>query len=127
MLTTIRLSESAVAVLRFRIRGLRIPMRERDLRAYRELAAAGIMEPLSDAAGNPEADFRFTADGWVQRDELLAEVQDRIERERFDPPDPSNLSDSAWDLLRRRSAGEKVPVDESHWLCPIEDPRRPDK
>jgi hypothetical protein len=71
------------------------------------------MEPLPDAAGNPEVDFRFTEEGWVQREGLLAEAQDRIERERFDPPDASNLSESAWDLLRRRSAGEKVPVDES--------------
>jgi len=113
MPTTITLSESAVAVLRFRIKGLRIPVRERDIGAYRELVAAGIMEPLPDVVGNPEADFRFTEDGWVQREELLAEAQDRIERERFDPPDVSDLSEAAWDLLRRRSAGEKVPVDES--------------
>ena len=59
---TISLSETAVAVLRFRIKGLRVPATDRRLDAYRELAAAGIMEPLPDAVGNPEADFRFTED-----------------------------------------------------------------
>jgi len=63
-------------------------VRERDLPGYRELIAAGIMEPDGE-------EFKFTEDGWARREELISEAEDRIERERFDPPDASNLSESA--------------------------------
>src|SRR5438046_2039637 len=98
---TIALSETAVAVLRLRIKGHRVPVRERDLGAYRELAAAGIMEPVSGPDGDAEAEFRFTGDGWARREEILREEQDRIERERYEPPNASNLSKAARELLRR--------------------------
>src|SRR5262245_17434517 len=44
------LSENAVAVLRFRVKGWRFPVRDRDLAAFEELVSAGIME--SDGNGD---------------------------------------------------------------------------
>jgi hypothetical protein len=99
---TMTLSENAIAVLRFEIKGYHSKAKERRLPAYRELAAAGIMEPVPGS----DADFRFTEDGWARREEILREEEDRIERERFEPPDASNLSEVARDLLRRRLAGD---------------------
>ena len=100
---TITLSESAVATLRFRVKGWKMPVRDRHLEAFHELVAAGIMEPDGD-------DFRFTEDGWARRNELLAEAEERIERNRYEPPDASHLSEAARDLLRRISSGERVEV-----------------
>ena len=97
---TIRLSEAAVATLRFRVKGWKMPVRDRHLEAFHELVAAGIMEPDGD-------DFRFTEDGWARRNELLAEAEERIERNRYEPPDASHLSEAARDLLRRISSGER--------------------
>jgi hypothetical protein len=90
---TIALSENAVAVFRLRVKGLRMPPTERRLPAYRELVEAGIMEP--DGEG-----FGFTAEAWERREELLREAEERIERERYDPPDASDLSEAARELLR---------------------------
>jgi hypothetical protein len=42
----IPLSENAVAVLRFEIKGYRAKNKQCRLPAYRELAVAGIMEPV---------------------------------------------------------------------------------
>ncbi len=102
---TFALSKSAVAVLRFRVKGYRMKVTDSSLEAYRELAAAGIMQPVPGADGNPEADYQFTEDGWARRQELLRKAEERIERERFEPPDASNLSNAAMELLRRRLAG----------------------
>ena len=107
---TVALSENAVAVFRLRVKGLRMPPTERRLPAYRELVEAGIMEP--DGEG-----FGFTAEAWARREELLREAEDRIERERYDPPDVSNLSDAAWALLRRIASGERVDVTKANRLA----------
>ncbi len=96
----VALSENAVALLRYRVKKWPIKVREIDLPAYRELVEAGVMAPDGDH-------FRFTEEGWAHREELLREAADRIERERFEPPDASNLSESAKDLLRRRLAGDR--------------------
>jgi hypothetical protein len=104
---TIALSENAVAVLRFRVKKWPMKVRESDLLAYRELVDAGIMAPDGD-------DFRFTDEGWSNREELLREAADRIERERFEPPDASNLSNSARDLLRKCVAGTCPDGDETN-------------
>ncbi len=98
---TITLSESAVAVLRFRVRGY--SMQNRHPEAFRELVDAGIMEPDGE-------DFRFTEDGWMRRHELLNEAEDRIERERLEPPDTSHLSETALGLLRKIASGEPVEI-----------------
>jgi hypothetical protein len=100
MLQAIGLSDSAVATLRFRVKGYKFPIRERDLESFRELVGAGIMEPVRGPDGNPEADFRFTEDGFQQREEILRDAEDWIERERYDPPAASHLSEAAKSLLR---------------------------
>ena len=105
MATVIELSENAIAVLRFEIRGYRAKNREARLPAYRELAVAGIMEPVS------ESEYRFTAEGMERREEILRQAEDRIERERFAPPEPGNLSESARERLRRHLAGDECVTD----------------
>jgi hypothetical protein len=100
---TTTLSENAVAIFRLRVKGLRMPATERRRPAYRELVEAGIMEP--DGEG-----FRFTAEAWDRREELLHEAEDRIERERYEPPDASGLSGASLALLRRIASGERVEV-----------------
>src|SRR5271166_573916 len=79
--------------------------------ALSESAVAVLMEPVPGADGNPEADYQFTEDGWARRQELLSEAEERIERERFEPPDASNLSEAARELLRRRLAGDREVTD----------------
>jgi len=101
---TVMLSESALAVLRFRAKKWPMKVKERDLPAYRELVDAGIMVPDGE-------DFQFTEEGWTRREEILRDEQERIERERYDPPDASNLSESAREVLRRRLAGDREVTD----------------
>jgi hypothetical protein len=103
---TVTLSEAAVAVLRFEIRGWKAKRKGTRLAAYRELAAAGIMELVPGT----EADYGFTDEGYARREQILREEEDRIERQRFEPPDAGNLSESARGLLRRIASGERVAV-----------------
>jgi hypothetical protein len=93
---TVTLSANAVAVLRFEIRGWRSKAPARRLPAYRELAAAGIMEPVPDSEGQ----YRFTREGLEHREAILEREAERIERERFEPPDASRLSQAGQELLR---------------------------
>jgi hypothetical protein len=103
---TLTLSENAVAVLRFEIKGWRAKNGPSRLPAYRELAVAGIMEPVPDS----ESEYRFTEEGTKCRQKVLEREEERIERERHEPPDTSHLSEAAWELLRRRADGEQVDV-----------------
>jgi hypothetical protein len=104
---TVTLSESALAVLRFRAKKWPMKVNERRQSAYQELVEAGIMVPDGD-------DFRFTEDGWTRREELISEAQERIERERYDPPDASNLSEAAKELVRTCIAGNCPDGDETN-------------
>ena len=52
---TFALSESAVAVFRFRVKGYGMNVTDRSLEAFRELAAAGIMEPVPGADVTPRS------------------------------------------------------------------------
>ena len=63
---TMALSASTVAVLRFEIKGWRAKNKESRLPAYRELVAAGIMEPVRVGGG-----YRFTEEGWEHREAIL--------------------------------------------------------
>jgi hypothetical protein len=94
---TAALSESAVATLRLHVEGEQTPARERNLGAYRELVEAGIM----DVVPGSERSDRLTAEGREHRDAILERETERIERERFDPPDARHLSGAARELLRR--------------------------
>jgi hypothetical protein len=104
---TIALSANAVALLRFRVKGWRLPVRDRDRDGFQELVAAGIMQPDGE-------DYRFTDDGWARREEILRQEEERIERERYDPPDASHLSEAARELLRTCIAGKCPDGDETN-------------
>jgi hypothetical protein len=104
---TISLSANAVAVLRFEIKGWRLKHPGSRLPAYRELAEAGIMEPVPGSEG----EYRFTPEGLEHREAILEREADRIERERYEPPDASGLSEAARELLRRRLAGDEEVTD----------------
>jgi hypothetical protein len=96
---TATLSGLAVAVLRLHGEGEKrpIPANGHNLPAYRELVEAGIMEPVPGA----EQVYRLTAEGREHRDSIVERETDRIERERFEPPDAGDLSADARDLLRQ--------------------------
>ena len=94
---TAMLSEFAVATLRLHVEGEKTPAREGNLAAYRELVKAGIMEPVPGS----ERSYRLTAEGREHREAIVERETDRIERQRFDPPDASNLSGAARELLAR--------------------------
>jgi hypothetical protein len=97
------LSPEAVAVLRFEIKGYRSKTPGRRLVAYRELAAAGIMEPMPGS----DAEYRFTEYGTRNREAILEREAERIERERLAPPD-GELSEAARERLRRYLAGDRA-------------------
>jgi hypothetical protein len=79
---TIAFSGNAVALLRYRVKKWPMKVKERDLPAYQELVEAGIMVPHG-------SDFQFTEEGYVHREELLREAEDRIERERYEATNAS--------------------------------------
>ena len=56
----VHLSGEAMSVLRHRLNGQRVAVTAESLGAYRELAGAGLMEPVSGFAGGNEAHFRIT-------------------------------------------------------------------
>ncbi len=66
----INLSDDARNLLRRRARGERVDVKPENLEDYRELAQAGVMEPVSGFMRGPEAVFRFTEQGWSMREEL---------------------------------------------------------
>jgi hypothetical protein len=98
----VTLSENAVAILRFRAKGWPWKVNERNATAYRELAAAGIMEPVP--RGHPE--FRFTADGWARREEILTAAEAHLRCLRPRLPRRIDLSRGARKTLARHLAGE---------------------
>jgi len=68
---TITLSDAALALLRHRIATKDDEVTPENLEAYRELARAGIMIPLSTFTKGPESLFKFTNEGWERRLEIL--------------------------------------------------------
>jgi hypothetical protein len=64
---TITLSESALALLRSRVEGGSRHVDDSNREAYRELARAGIMYPVSGFISGPEYLYRFTDEGWERR------------------------------------------------------------
>jgi len=103
---TVTLSANAVAVLRFEIRGWKAKPPASRLPAYRELVAAGILEPVPGS----EVEYRLTRDGLEHGEAILREAE-QIDRERYEPPDASRLSEAARELLRRRLAGDREVTD----------------
>jgi hypothetical protein len=103
----LNLSENAVAVLRFEIKGYRAKNKERRLPAYRELAAAGIMEPVPGS----NSDYRFTAEGWARREVILAAAEAHLRGLEPPLPDHIELSNAARDILARYLAGDEEVTD----------------
>src|SRR5947209_5875958 len=105
---TISLSDAAVAVLRFEIRGVFARAKPHRLPAYRELVAAGILESVPGT----ERAFRLMPAGEDRRREILSAVE--AELDRLEPPVLENveLSAGADLLLRFGLAGERVDVTE---------------
>ena len=99
---------SPVAVLRFEIKGYRSKTPESRLPAYRELAAAGIMEPVPGSS----TEYRFTEHGTKHREEILAREAERVERDRYEPPD-ANISEAAREQLRLHLAGDREVTDKN--------------
>lgn len=106
---TITLSATAVAVLRFEIKGWRAKNKNNRLEAYHELAAAGIMEPVPGS----DSDYRFTEEGMRHREAILEREAERIERERYEPPASVRLSGPARERLRLYLAGNREVTDEN--------------
>lgn len=96
------LSANAVAVLRFEIRGYRSRVPGRRLPAYRELAAAGIMELVPGS----EAEYRLTEDERARREELLADAEAHWLNLIPRLPDRVKLSEAARKTLRRHLSGD---------------------
>ena len=65
------LSAEAVAVLREHLSGHR-DVNDANRIAYRELAAAGLMEPIHTFARGDESTYRITEEGWARRSKLTA-------------------------------------------------------
>jgi hypothetical protein len=64
------LSDAALSLLRRRLAGERVEVTEESHPFYRELAAAGLMEPLHSFSRGKEGHFRFTEAGVRMRDVL---------------------------------------------------------
>jgi hypothetical protein len=98
------LSKSALSVLRVRAKGLRLPVTDGRLKAYRELAGPGIMEPDGD-------DFRFTADGWARREETITAAEAHLRSLEPRLPERIEISRAARSTLARHLAGDKEVTD----------------
>jgi hypothetical protein len=107
----VTLSENAVAVLRLRVKGLKLPVNETRLKAYRELAAAGIMAPVSGNDGAPEADYGFTEDGWVRREAILDAAEAHLRSLEPRLPERIELSRAARKTVARHLAGDRNVTD----------------
>jgi hypothetical protein len=74
---TVVLSAAALALLRSRVEGGSREVNDSNREAYRELARAGIMYPLSGFVGGPECLFRWTDEGYARRFEILGRGKTR--------------------------------------------------
>jgi hypothetical protein len=101
---TVALSKSALALLRLRAKGLRLPATDGRLEAYRELADAKIMEPNGD-------DFRFTPDGWARRDETISAAEAHLRSLEPRLPERIEISSAASRTLARHLAGDREVTD----------------
>ncbi len=67
---SVKLTKAGRDLLRRRANREHVEVTPDNLEAYRELARAGVMYPLSGFMVGPEAVFRFTEEGWNRREEL---------------------------------------------------------
>lgn len=99
------LSESAIALLRFRIKGYRMPVTEPRREVFRELVDAGLMEP--DGRG----DYRFTEDDPERRQRWLDAAEAYLHSLEPRLPARIDLSDAGRDALNRHLAGDQEVTD----------------
>ena len=71
---SVKLSKEARNLLRRRASDEHIEVTPDNLEAYRDLARAGVMVPVSTFIGGPESLFRFTQEGWDRREEFQRPV-----------------------------------------------------
>jgi hypothetical protein len=107
----VALSENAVAVLRFRVKGHQLPPTERRLAAYRELVDAGIMVPVPGMHGSPKSDFDFTEAAHKRREEILDAAEAHLRSLEPRLPAEIALSRTARKTLTRHLAGETKVTD----------------
>jgi hypothetical protein len=67
---TLNLSVEAAALFRRRLADEWVAVTPGTLTLYRELAAAGLMDPISGFTRGPEANFRLSEQGWARRHEF---------------------------------------------------------
>lgn len=67
----LELTEAARDLLRIRLSGERVDVAPDNRESYRELARAGLMEPISGFIGGTEAHFRLTKEACDRRVEWL--------------------------------------------------------
>lgn len=72
MPATLTLSTDAMTLLRLRLARQSVDVTDETREAYRELAQAGIMMPISTFAHGEESRFMFTQEGWARREEFLS-------------------------------------------------------
>jgi hypothetical protein len=104
---TITLSAAAVMALRFEIKGWRSKVKGSQLSAYRELAAAGIMEPIAGS----DSEYRFTEDGFARREEILDAAVAYLHSLEPRLPGRIDLSEAARSVLGRYLAGDEEVTD----------------
>jgi hypothetical protein len=109
----IALSEFAVAVLRFRVKGYRTKLTDHSRDAFRELAAAGIMEAVPGRDGDPEADYCFTKEGWARRREYLDAAEAHLLSLEPRLQDRIDLSEAARELVPVCAAGSIPDADDA--------------
>ncbi len=84
-------------------------------RSWRPTAQMSRDTSCRSSGGRPNFSTCFEpavrASSAARRQELRSEAEERIERERFESPDASNLSEAAIELLRRRLAGDHEVTD----------------
>jgi hypothetical protein len=75
---TLNLSAEALALFRRRLADEHVAVTEANKSAYRELAVAGLMDPVSGFTRGPEANFRLSEAGWARRQEFNAAAAPRV-------------------------------------------------
>lgn len=69
-MSTLTLSESALALLRLRLSGQRVEVTDDNRDVYKELAAAGLAEPIHTPRGR-NSHYRLTMEAMKRKPELL--------------------------------------------------------
>lgn len=114
-MSPITLSVEALALLRRRLTQGDRRVDDSNREAYRELARAGIMCPVSGRTIGPESRYRFTAKGWRRRGEFLDGSASPARSTREDIAMPTiTLSAEAVALLRLHLERDGIRVDDSN-------------